>query len=184
MRLFYRLYRRQILSTAAIGLLVVWCLTASILALSKETIFNVLYVTPERIELVGESSHVADDIFLQNFISTYVAYCYNYDNKSFVKNLSKCGDFMHPRLWKSKQDELKQIIEGLKKDNYSQTTVIEGVPVFLPNGNLQFDVLSTKTTTSSQASIKVRITLTVKRVPLYQENMTHYEVQNAKEDLI
>lgn len=184
MRLFYRLYQRQILSTAAITLLIIWCLTASVLALSKETVFKVLYVTPERIELVGEKSNIADDIFLQNFVSTYVAYCYNYDNKRFIKNLSKCGDFMNPRLWQTKQDELRQIIDGLKKENYTQTTVIEGVPVFLPNGDLRFDVLSTKTSASNQASIKVRITLTVKRIPLYQENMTHYEVQSAKEDLI
>lgn len=91
---------------------------------------------------------------------------------------------MHPRLWKEKQDELRQIIAGLKNESYTQTTIIDGVPVFLPNGDLQFDVLSTKTSPSAQASIKVRITLTLKRIPLYQENMTHYEVQNAKEDLI
>lgn len=184
MRLYFNLYFRQIFTSALIGILVLWAISASVVAMKKEIQFKILYVSQDNIQVLQENEEKLDNIFLQNFIFTYISYCYNYDKARFIANVSKCGDFMNPKLWASKQTDLKDAFASITKEKYTLATVIDGTPQILPNGNIQIDARSTKTTEVGQSSLKVRITLEIKKVPFYKENMTHYEVQSAKEEPI
>lgn len=184
MRLYFQLYRRQIVTITIITLLVLWAVTASLVAIKKDTQYIILSVNRDSVEVLNEADPKLDGVFLQNFIYTYISYCYNYDKARFITNVSKCGDFMNPKLWSAKQSDLKFAIAALEKEKYTLSTIIEGVPQILPSGDIQIDARSTKTSESGQSSMKVRITLRIKKVPFYSENMTHYEVQDAKEEPI
>lgn len=184
MKLYLQLYRTQVSIIVIILILFFWATTASLIAVKKETEYVVLAVREDSVTIVDENSETLDNVFLQNFIYTYVSYCYNYDKERFISNVSKCGDFMNPKLWSAKQADLKYAMAALDKEKYILSTTIEGVPQILPNGDIQIDARSSKTTETSQSSLKVRITLRVNKIPFFKENMTRYEVQYAKEEAI
>lgn len=184
MSLYFKLYKAEIFRIVAGAILLMWALTASIIAVKKDLTFKVLYATSDKIEVLDEDSSKLDNVFLQNFIFTYVSYCYNYDRARFAKNVGKCGDFMHPKLWAAKQSELQLAIDEMKRADYTLSTFILNTPQILANGDIQIDVKSTKTNSVGQSTLNIRVTLKVKKIPLLLENMTHYEVQNAKEEII
>jgi hypothetical protein len=152
--------------------------------MKKDTQFKVVYIEKDTIQVLKEDDAKLDNVFLQNFIFTYISYCYNYDQTRFISNVSKCGDFMNPRLWASKQSDLKAAYNSISKEKYTLSTIIDGVPQVLPNGDIQIDAKTTKSSDGNQSSMKVRITLKVKKIPFFTENMTHYEVQDVKEEPI
>ncbi len=184
MNLYYQLYRKQLFIITTISLLALWAITSSIIALKKETEVRILYVEDNSVEVLGGEEPKLKSVFLQNFIAAYIAYCYNYDHSRFVANLEQCGDFMNPRLWTAKQPELTSAKARLDKEQYSLSTIIDRTPVILPNGEIQIDAKSTRTTELNQSVLRVRITLKVKKIPFFSENMTHYEVQDVKEEPI
>lgn len=184
MRLYLSLYYRQFLLGTLIATLALWAITASWKATTAEPRFSIILANEDGIHLIKENDIPTNTAFLQNFILAYVGYCYNYSASTFDHNIRKCGDLMSQALWNEKQSDITRTANSIRSEAFIQSTMISGEPKVQDDGKIVLTVLSSRFEKKDTLNIKVRVHLTIRRIPLREENLYGYEVTNAEENQI
>lgn len=182
-KLYLKLYQKNIFSLLIITLLVCWSISMSVLAFRNQTKILILQVTEDGVFDVSSDENKLDNIFLINFLRAYVGYCYNYDVNSFDKNMSRCSDMMSEKLWNTKKEQISRAVNELKSDKVSYTTSLDKA-LSKPDGSFELNITTTRFYSGGTSDAKVKLTLQITKTKRSVQNPWGYEVQNVQEDII
>ena len=136
------LYKNEMFLVVLILSLFLWGLTMSWLAFKNESQVILIGKTETAYKIISPQDENKDKTSLKalNFIRHFIALTFNFDEESYIRNISLAGDLMSENLWNKKEAEFKETASFIKKNKVIQSS----------------ELLSLKKLNSSQYSAEIK----------------------------
>ncbi len=114
-----------------------------------------------------------------NFIKTYIEKLYNFEPRTFSKNVGFATGFMSESLWNSKRDQIQSLQEKVKSNQISIKTELKKLTKE-DDGSFQATLESTQILRASKSKRTFRLKLLIAETTRSKQNpfgmeVTHYE---------
>jgi hypothetical protein len=116
----------------------------------------------------------------ENFLKHFLALQYSYDQATFQKRVSDCGDLMAEELWAQKKIEFERLSQQLKVEELTQTVEIKEVRE-IDSANFEADLVIHVKRRLNESSVKLRVDLKIHPNPRRENNPYPYEVERYDE---
>ena len=125
MRLFWLIYRNEIVFCLLIIGLVLWGAVATVSAFKNKGKTILISQTEGFYQVIGEKKK--SPLETENFIRHFLGLTLNFDNESYRRHISLAGDLMTESLWKKKKLEFQETAGFVKKNKIIQSSEILGI---------------------------------------------------------
>lgn len=176
-----KLYQLEIQRWMLTLALLVWGLTASILALQnrKETVLvGIDSLGFARVISTKNDRYVQEELkaFLKEFINRY----YSYSDLTFDQQVGAASDLMNQTLWDQKKTELHELRLKILKEPLEQVSNIETLDL-INEGQVE-GVLNLQVTQKlNKKNFKLKVNLSIKANERNQKNPWGYEVTEVSD---
>lgn len=125
MKLFWLIYKNEVVCICFTISLFLWGLLATFLAFQNKSQVILIGKTGESYQLI-ESEEKAP-LETENFIRHFISLTLNFDEKSYKRHISLAGDLMLEDLWEKKKPEFKEMAGFIKKNKVIQSSEVLGI---------------------------------------------------------
>lgn len=117
----------------------------------------------------------------ENFLKHFLALQYSYDQATFEKRISDCGDLMAVDLWAQKKIEFERVAQSLRAEELTQTVDIKELRE-VDAQNFEADLVIHIKRRLKESTVKLRVDLRVHANPRRENNPYPYEVERYDEN--
>lgn len=181
MKRLFLLYKRNIILSSLVAILLCWAISATLMGLSKKDKTLLIRFTNEDVSIIDSLNRQEELLQERAFLRRFVMLMYNYDFLSFEENISKASFILSDTFWLKMQSEMKQSKTTIFEKKITQTSAIEKVVRVSPT---EFEII-TQTSISKEGLIsdhKVKIKVSLNKTARTVQNPWGMEVSSAIEE--
>ena len=117
----------------------------------------------------------------ENFLKHFLSLQYSYDQATFQKRISDCGDLMAVELWALKKIEFERVATQLKTEELTQSVDIKELRE-VDAQNFEADLVIHVKRRLNESSVTLRVDLKIRHNPRRENNPYPYEVERYDEN--
>jgi len=176
-----RLYEQEIQRWILCSALLIWALTASVLALQNRKEILVVGISSSGSARIIESK---DDRYIQEelkgFLLSFLEQYFNFDQANFLERVGRASDLMTIELWNQQKAKLAEIQEGLKKEPLKQSATIESLDL-ISDSKVEAILDLHIEQRLAKRNIKIRVTIEVAPHERSAQNPWGYEIKELSD---
>lgn len=183
MKRLFLLYKRNIIISSLIAILLLWAISATLLGLSKKDKIILVRISNEGTSIIDVLSPEEELLQEKAFLRRFITLMYNYDFLSFEGNINKVSFILSDDLWLRTQSEMEKTKSTISEKKIFQTTAIEKVVRLTPN-EYELTAQSTIVKDGTSQDHKIKLKVSIVKVPRSIQNPWGMEVTDAVEERI
>ena len=175
-----KLIRNEIKHWFLIGVLLLWSIVATVLVVTRKDKTILIGIDDAGTRVITDSSDRLLKSELKNFLQEFLNSYYQYDDKTFLENISKATEMMSEDLWDRNKAHLIEVSENLKKVPLTQNLEIESIDL-IDDGKIEVELILKIKARLNEQPVKLKVILEYKSKERSEKNPYQYELTEILE---